>query len=386
MVYRILSCSDHLFPPRGGGDLSMRFLCRELKSIGHDVHTCYLGTLSDPEFPSHPLDLKTRARGMWPRQALIHGPWKRRIASLLRRLSPDVVFAQQTVLFSTIEACSEVSVPVVSFLHNIDPFCLGSFWNGKPWKCRYKCIGCQDAGPRIAQFPFFRKEVARAKRALPHAEAIVANSPFTQRTLREIWGLESTILTPGVEFPSQRLSLMEDGAVLYFSPVDYKGVDTAISVAELMEGQRFIFVGDAKPSVQRKLRELRNVRYHAWTEDLSELWRSTKLLMMPSIIPEGYGMVCVEAMSRGIPCAVSGIGALPETIGDGGDAVPDYHSAQVWAATIRKYDVLQYLRAKSSNAIVRAQQERSCHDLSDLLVVMDRAVAGKTSSCSQAAR
>ena len=190
----------------------MRFLCRELESLGHEVHTCYIGTTEDREFHGHPQDLRTRLRGMWPRQALIQGPWKRRVGSVLRSLNPDIVFAQQTILFSTIEACSQVSIPVVAFLHNIDPFCLGSFWGGKPWKCRYRCIGCKDAGPRIAQFPFFRKEIARAKRNLPRVEAIVSNSPFTQRTLKEIWGLESMILTPGVESPGQRMRLVEDGA------------------------------------------------------------------------------------------------------------------------------------------------------------------------------
>ena len=44
----------------------------------------------------------------------------------------------------------------------------------------------------------------------------------------------------------------------------------------------------------------------------------TKLLLMPSLWYESFGLVAAEAMLNGIPVLASNRGALPETIGDAG--------------------------------------------------------------------
>ena len=44
----------------------------------------------------------------------------------------------------------------------------------------------------------------------------------------------------------------------------------------------------------------------------------TKLLLMPSLWLESFGLVAKEAMFNGIPVLASNRGALPETIGDAG--------------------------------------------------------------------
>src|SRR4030065_677248 len=167
MATRVLVCSDFFYPSRGGGDLSMRLLCRELAAVGYDLSVCYFGRESDPEFRSHPFDFSTPVRGLWPRAWRIRGPWKRHLLRVISREKPEVVLAQQTVISPTVEVCADSGIPVITFLHNVDLFCLGSFWDGEPWKCRYHCIGCKDAGPRLSQFPFFRLELARSPRGLP---------------------------------------------------------------------------------------------------------------------------------------------------------------------------------------------------------------------------
>jgi glycosyltransferase involved in cell wall biosynthesis len=39
-------------------------------------------------------------------------------------------------------------------------------------------------------------------------------------------------------------------------------------------------------------------------------------VVTPSILPESFGLVAVEAMSAGLPVIASRIGALPEVVGD----------------------------------------------------------------------
>jgi glycosyltransferase involved in cell wall biosynthesis len=50
----------------------------------------------------------------------------------------------------------------------------------------------------------------------------------------------------------------------------------------------------------------------------SAVYSITKLLLMPSLCNESFGLVAAEAMLNGIPVLASNRGALPETIGDAG--------------------------------------------------------------------
>jgi hypothetical protein len=52
--------------------------------------------------------------------------------------------------------------------------------------------------------------------------------------------------------------------------------------------------------------------------DPRKFYAQTKLLLMPSIEPETFGLVAAEAMMNGIPVLASKAGALPEVVGDAG--------------------------------------------------------------------
>ena len=66
----------------------------------------------------------------------------------------------------------------------------------------------------------------------------------------------------------------------------------------------------------------RNISTMSFTPDPTVFYRavfsSTKLLLMPSLWYESFGLAAAEAMLNGIPVLASNRGALPELIGDGG--------------------------------------------------------------------
>jgi len=160
------------------------------------------------------------------------------------------------------------------------------------------------------------------------------------------------------------------GKILLFSPVSYKGVDLALKIAGSMKDEKFMFIGNAKKRTVNRIGQLTNVDYLPWVDDPSIAYSKAKLLIVPSVIPEGYGMVCIEAMSRGVPCVVSGAGALPDTIGSGGDSITSHKDSSAWIDVIRRYSDDVYLREKSLAALSeygKYSPESSIRTVSSLL-------------------
>lgn len=256
------------------------------------------------------------------------------------------------------------------FIRSLDPLCLGSYWSGKPRRCSYRCIGCEDAGPKWAQFFPFWLELPRIRKSFARACCLVTNSDFMRRTIREIWGIDSVVMLPKIEMPSRVREPDPCGSILFISPVEHKGVDIALCLARQLPSEKFIFVGDAKESVRRRIATFANIEYSPWMSDMDEYMSKAKLLIMPTVIPEPYGRVCIEAMARGIPCVVSGVGALPETVGNGGDVVWCHRDCNAWLELVKRYADADYLAAKSRSAILESKRyfERvSKQDVSSLV-------------------
>ena len=220
----------------------------------------------------------------------------------------------------------------------------------------YRCIGCEDVGGRLIQYPFFRREIAKIHKSLRLADAVVSNSEYTRRTFRSILGLDSQVLTPPIEQVKSTCHLRESGSILFVSPVKHKGLDIAVELARRLNNEKFVFVGRANKSIARMLDRLDNVDYVPWAEDMDSYYSASKLVIVPSVIPEGYGRVCSEALARGVPCAVSAVGALPEVLGDAGDVVINHRDVNSWVAVVRKYSDPEYVRQKSAEALRRAAE------------------------------
>jgi len=352
---KILICSDSFYPPLGGGTITLRVMASTLSRDGNEVSACYIGDKEDPEFRSYPLRISTGVRGLWPRQWVIGKKWRPILRRVISDNKPDVVITQQTVAAATAETCNELGVPVIVILNSVDQFCLGSFWSGHPWKCAHFCPGCKDSGPRIAQYLFFLSEVRRMHKGLRAADGVVTNSRFMQSTLKEIWGIDSFIVTPMVATPARAKGPRRDGVILFVSPVEHKGLCLVLELARRMQSEKFLFVGEAKQKSRQAMASLKNVEYVPWTSDVEPLYEQAKIVIMPSVIPEGFGRVCIEAMSRGIPCVASAVGALPETVGPGGDIIKDHKDVESWVAAVQRYSDVDYLTEKSRVALLHSK-------------------------------
>jgi len=114
--------------------------------------------------------------------------------------------------------------------------------------------------------------------------------------------------------------------VTFISPCPEKGLSIFARLAESMPEVQFLAVKTVawtKPWHEQMLRKLENVKVVAAADKIGEILGVTKVLLAPSVYPEAFGLVVVEAQLRGIPVVSTDTYGLAEancvpsmTVGD----------------------------------------------------------------------
>jgi len=102
-----------------------------------------------------------------------------------------------------------------------------------------------------------------------------------------------------------------DGAVTIVNPAPHKGGAIFAALAVAFPAMRFRAVESYARPVPG-LRALANVELVPASDDLDRILSGAAVLVVPSLWGEGFGMVSVDAMLRGIPVLASDDGGLPE--------------------------------------------------------------------------
>jgi glycosyltransferase involved in cell wall biosynthesis len=89
-----------------------------------------------------------------------------------------------------------------------------------------------------------------------------------------------------------------------------------------------------------------------------EAWRHAGIGLVPSLAPEPFGLVAVEAMCSGVPVVASRIGALPSIVDDGttGFLVEPGNTAELLAAIRRLDDDPALRRAMGAAGVAHAEK------------------------------
>ena len=168
---------------------------------------------------------------------------------------------------------------------------------------------------------------------------VVCSSRFLARKAREVIHREARVVYP---CPETNFGVAGDrsGHITMINPYRVKGIATFIEIAKQLPAERFLLVeswrlsDEDAASLNRQLAEVANIRFVRRVSDMRQIYGQTRLMLVPSMWEEGFGMVAIEAQSCGIPVIASARGGLPESVGDGGVLIEDYRNVGAWIAAI----------------------------------------------------
>jgi glycosyltransferase involved in cell wall biosynthesis len=165
--------------------------------------------------------------------------------------------------------------------------------------------------------PMATEASAEQTALLRRVPRIIAVSRYVQSFLRAA-GLESSVLPfpvygPG---PFPNLGSPDRGFVTLINPCAEKGLAIFLELARCFPDLPFAAVPTWGAGAEELalLAAVPNVRVLPPADDIGEILVQTRVLLVPSLIPETFGYVATEALLRGIPVLAADIGGLPEAM------------------------------------------------------------------------
>jgi len=168
-------------------------------------------------------------------------------------------------------------------------------------------------------FPFgpesWNKDVA-ATAAIRRAAGVISIGQHMAGYIREYLGREAAVIHPPIygRPPYRRFGRFGSGPVLMVNPCVVKGISIFLALAQVFPNIEFAALkGWGTTAKDREaLSALPNVRLLDPVPDIDDVLREARCLLMPSVWYEGFGLIAMEAMLRGLPVISSDSGGLVE--------------------------------------------------------------------------
>ncbi|MEV7279106.1 glycosyltransferase [Streptomyces sp. NPDC093111] len=298
----------------GGAEVTQQLLAEELAAVGWRV--TYLGSHEAPwdgatqltDMRAH-LDrhrvlydeaddtLRYRWNGV-ECAALTQNNVGHALASLLGKIRPDVVFTAQEGSARLAELAKPTTL-VAGLLHSVSATGLGVL-TGRPHYGLAVSKFVRDRAPRT-----------------PGTRIDVVYPPFAR--------------------PRPATDTERTPAVLMVNPIPAKGAELLHQLIRLMPEQPFTLV-EGWWDTSADFAAYPNVRYVPRVYDMEPLYRSHRLLLVPSTVEDAFPRLIVEAALHGVLTIGTNRGGIPEAIGDAGIVLPATAGPEAWAQVIRDVD------------------------------------------------
>ncbi|MGI5239045.1 glycosyltransferase [Dactylosporangium sp. CA-139066] len=289
-------------PAYGGANRSNRVMLEQLAASGHECLVVAPLLVSEDELRAHLVRhgagdvaedghaLTYRLRGVSVR-AVTAGPrLVREVLQVAARFRPDWILVPSD-----------------------DPgaLMLGAAVTAAPTRVVYLAHTLQQLpfGPRA----FFPSKAST--RLVRRTAGIVSVSRAAQAYLARWGGMRSELIHPAV-YGRGPFPVLGGEAITLVNACAYKGIDVFLGLADAFADVPFLAVASwgTGPEDLRRLRRRPNVTVIGAVDDITEVLRRCRVLLVPSLWDETFGYTAVEALLHGVPVLAGDVGGLPEAM------------------------------------------------------------------------
>lgn len=266
---------------------------------------------------------------------------REKILRIIAEQNPDIVYMHDVYDALLVQQLA-TAVPTVGYVHIFYPVCpgMGKLFHRDDTVCEqafgWKCIAniylrqCATARNPISVWQIYHRtqQYLEGYRQLP--KVVVASEYMKQLMIQNGMKDEKLSVLPPHFISSETETVNTIGGdgqtVLFVGRLEYeKGIPYLLKAIERLPKRfRLIVTGDG--SRQQEYKTLAEqmgladrVQFLGWVceDDLHGLYRQATVSVVPSIMPEPFGKVGIEAMANGCPVVAFDVGGISDWLIDG---------------------------------------------------------------------
>ncbi len=401
---KILFLSEY-YPPKikGGGEINLSTLAKALAKSGHIVSilTAHFPDLLPYEEQAGIKIYRRLKTGENPgslgsnlaRSLLFPSSVRKETIKIVPEINPDIIHFLGTSIIAA-PKLKFLNKPLFATIESYPALCpKGDRWYHGREECKIKCnlrefLSCQQDSDEIGKMknrwylkynPLFLgyayAHYQKLNKALSSC-TLISISKYVQQLLL-LHNQQSTVIPNILDvnaFSSVKKKMKENkkAQILYLgSLIKSKGPQILLEALKGLNCRCDLYgEGNLKPELQGYLEKNNlDAEIHPFVpyEKIPELYAQTDIVVFPSLWPEPFGRIAIEAMAAGRKVIASNIGAIPETIEKNGLLVPPGDSDELRQALaqaislkpgIAKNSLPQYESAKVISELLHTYEGR----------------------------
>lgn len=297
---------EHWGSSYGGGEISKAYIARAMVEVGFEVVVLHRTPASKTKQLQALEGIEiTEICSSFNEEVLLEQ---------IEALGPSIIVSNSWDLRRVVPVAKNLEIPVVGYVQ---------YWNN--------IIGHSQAYDGLARDPVPEESLdPEGIRTLKECTKVLANSPFTAEVVRKTVRRSAEVAKPPINKETVRIEVHQPEFIIMLSGQYLKGGEVFLGLARAFPEEKFriyfsVFHREHQEEWSKywlqSLQGQPNIEILDWEDDVRDIYRSAKVVLLPTQTAESFSRVAAEARLNGIPILASDAGNLPNIVLPGGGIV-----------------------------------------------------------------